>query len=275
MKDFVKEKLPTIAIITFTVILAGIAVFTAFRLYQLRQESVTPTSPDESFAWDCSSYNFGVSGSGVVTVKNDSTRSEPSQKAQVKINGVQVAEFEVPALPPGQGSTLGMVDVPSEPFNWQVIGTKDCQDSGQDSPVISCEQLTFNLERPEETPTPTISATPTVTVTPTATPTPTNTSTPTPTGTTTPVPTATPTPTGTSTPDPTATPTPTGTTTPAPSNTPTPTYIAQVTPTPTTVYIAQASPTPDQLTAAGTSYPTYTLIIGTLAIILLTFFLAI
>lgn len=38
-------KTGTILIIIFTVILAGIAIFTAFRLYQLRQEAVAPNVP--------------------------------------------------------------------------------------------------------------------------------------------------------------------------------------------------------------------------------------
>lgn len=278
MKEFLKEKLPTIAIITFTVILGGIAVFTAFRLYQLRQEPVAPTAPEESFAWDCSKYNFNVNSSGLVTVQNDSTRNEPPQKAAVKIDGAQVAEFDVPALSPGQGATLGNVFVPTRPFNWQVIGTVDCQDSGQASPVISCEQLTFSINEPEETPTPTGASTPT------STPIPTSTLTPTPTGTTTPNPTATPTDTPRGGSDPTPTPTntyiPTPTVTSAPGTitqtpTPTTTYIAQASPTPKVPRIAQASPTQELLPAAGISYPTYLLVSGALIILLLVFFLAI
>jgi cytoskeletal protein RodZ len=42
-----KGRLPIFLAIGGTVILAGIAVFTAVRLYQLRQESVTPTTPQE------------------------------------------------------------------------------------------------------------------------------------------------------------------------------------------------------------------------------------
>jgi hypothetical protein len=38
-------KLGTILIIIATIILAGIAIFTAYRLYQLRQQSVAPNAP--------------------------------------------------------------------------------------------------------------------------------------------------------------------------------------------------------------------------------------
>lgn len=41
-----KNKITTIVIIIATVILAGIAVFTAIRLYQLRQQAVAPTAPE-------------------------------------------------------------------------------------------------------------------------------------------------------------------------------------------------------------------------------------
>ena len=40
-----KNKIATIGIIIATLILAGVAVFTAIRLYQLRKESVAPTAP--------------------------------------------------------------------------------------------------------------------------------------------------------------------------------------------------------------------------------------
>jgi len=46
MKNSFKSKLATISIITVTIILAGAAIFTAYRLYQLRQESVAPNAPE-------------------------------------------------------------------------------------------------------------------------------------------------------------------------------------------------------------------------------------
>jgi hypothetical protein len=44
---FLKGKLPIFLAIGGTVVLAGIAVFTAIRLYQLRGERVAPTAPQE------------------------------------------------------------------------------------------------------------------------------------------------------------------------------------------------------------------------------------
>ena len=40
-----KGKISTILILIATVVLAGVAIFTAFRLYKLRQEAVAPTAP--------------------------------------------------------------------------------------------------------------------------------------------------------------------------------------------------------------------------------------
>ncbi len=46
MKNFFKGKLATIIILLATFVLAGVAIFTAIRLYQLRQVSVAPTAPE-------------------------------------------------------------------------------------------------------------------------------------------------------------------------------------------------------------------------------------
>ncbi|OGM22731.1 hypothetical protein A2961_03100 [Candidatus Woesebacteria bacterium RIFCSPLOWO2_01_FULL_39_21] len=85
-------------------------------------------------AWDCEKYNFRVSQDGVVTVKNDSSMDEPLQKAKVFINSVEVATFDVPNLKSDEESTLGNVSVPDNGFSWQVIGSKDCSDSGTYGP---------------------------------------------------------------------------------------------------------------------------------------------
>ena len=48
MKDFLKNKVVTALIIIGTVILAGVAIFTALRLYQLRTRPVAPTAPEST-----------------------------------------------------------------------------------------------------------------------------------------------------------------------------------------------------------------------------------
>ena len=45
MKDFIKGKFFTVLTVIVTLILAGVAIFTAVRLYQLGQEPVAPTAP--------------------------------------------------------------------------------------------------------------------------------------------------------------------------------------------------------------------------------------
>jgi hypothetical protein len=230
MKGLLRNKIVTTLVVTATFILAGVAVFTATRLYQLRQSSVS-----QPLAWDCSKYVFSVSPSGVVTVKNDSTHNEPTQQAKVYINNSLVTTLSVPALSQGQNATLGTVQVPQGGFSWRVEGTLDCSSSG--TAPQACTLLTFTITSNTGTPTPT---------TPpgsTATSTPTNTPTPTVTPTTPPGSTATP----TTPPGSTATPT-----TP-PGSTATPTTIAQNSPTtsPTTV-IALSSPTTIPGAAAGT-----------------------
>ena len=45
MKNFFKGKAATFIIILATFVLAGVAIFTAIRLYQLRQTSISPISP--------------------------------------------------------------------------------------------------------------------------------------------------------------------------------------------------------------------------------------
>lgn len=46
MKDFFKNRIVTILILLATLVLAGVAIFTAVRLYQLRQRAVAPTAPE-------------------------------------------------------------------------------------------------------------------------------------------------------------------------------------------------------------------------------------
>lgn len=46
MKNFLQQKGATAIVVVATIILAGIAVFTAVRLYQLRNESVSPAAPE-------------------------------------------------------------------------------------------------------------------------------------------------------------------------------------------------------------------------------------
>ncbi len=248
MSDFIKGKFFTILIVTITVILAGVAIFTAIRLYQLRQESISITRPEsEPLAWDCKNYTFSLSQTGEVTVKNSSSKDEPPQKAQVYINNQLVQTFDVPKLTSGQSATLGTVNLPEGVFSWKVIGTLDCQNSGTlTKGPIACTPLQFTISKITATPTPTTSSTPT----------PTSTSTPTPTEK----------PIGGNSPTPTQS--ATSTPTPTPKEEPSPT------PTPTTGKISEITPTSGGLALpdAGVTTPTiFGIFLGVLLIIMATF----
>jgi hypothetical protein len=249
MQNIMKNKLVTSLIVVATVILAAVAVFTALRLYQLRSESISPTGPEESKAWDCSKYTFNVNDSGEVTVSNNSSRSEPPQQANVYINEQLVATFDVPALPEGQSATLGQLSVPGGTFNWRVAGTVDCVSAGSSGQALkACTSLAFNFTEP--------SATPTNTPTPTATATPTGSPTNTPTGTITITPTESP---GD---EPTLTPTSVSTSTPTSTSTLTPTSGGE---------ISAVSPTPGGVILPDAGISTPTIIAGLFGIILILF----
>jgi hypothetical protein len=196
MKNFLKGKVVTGLVVLSTLVLAGIAIFTALRLYQLRQENLSPLSPEsQPLAWDCSTYTFNVSSSGIVSVNNQSTHNETPQQARVFINNNLVATLAVPALPRGQSSSLGTVEVPADGFSWRVEGSVDCDNSG--TSAAACRALTFTLTENSPTVTPVITSTVTPIVTDDLTPTEELTSTPIATATTIPtdVPNATNTPT--------------------------------------------------------------------------------
>ena len=269
MKDFLKGKFATALVVTATVILAGVAIFTALRLYQLRQQPVSPNAPASNpLAWDCSRYVFNVSSNGTVTADNKSTRDEPAQQAKVFINGSLVTTLNVPALPQGQSATLGTVQVPSTAFTWTVQGTRDCSTSG--SMAKSCQLLAFTLVQNS----PTITPTNIPGASPTNSPTPTLTSTPTPT--TPPGVTLTSTPTVTPTDRPLGGTSPTPTTPPGVTLTATPTNVpgasATNSPTPTNSgSVSAVSPTPGGSTLPDAGGSTVTFVTFGLGIILVTF----
>lgn len=267
MKKFIKNKVITGIVVSVTFILAGVAIFTALRLYQIKQ-SISPTSPESRpSAWDCNKYVFSINSQGVVTVSNQSTRNEPSQQAKVLINGTVITTLNVPALNQGQSATLGTITLPSGTVKWEVQGTLDCKTSGELSAPKACQGLSFNFTGLTSTPTVTPKATVTLTTTPSITATPSHSPTPTEPGNT-----STPTPTNqpgtTNSPTPTnpggTTNSPTPTNQPVVTNSPTPTsYLAQN--SPTTAYLAQNTVTPRggvggtgdaQLPAAGYDLPT-------------------
>lgn len=73
MMNFLKKNWVTVLIVLATLVLAGIAIFTALRLYQLRQQPVAPTAPSSKPAaagpsTQCTtSFTLGVVPSGTAS----------------------------------------------------------------------------------------------------------------------------------------------------------------------------------------------------------------
>ncbi len=179
MRDFLGNKLVTILVVVATVILALVSTFTAWRLYKLRQISISPISPESKplALEECVGYNYFVSREGVVSVRNDSLKEWLSHEASVYINGIFITTVSVPALSPGNRATLGTVQIPGNGISsWMIMGAQGCSNSGTFDDSMACRVLSFSLK---ETPTPT--PRPFVTLTPTTTPTPIPSLTPTPT----------------------------------------------------------------------------------------------
>ena len=297
MKDFLRNKLSTIIIVVATLVLAGIAIFTAIRLYQLRQESISPARPESapeatSDYQSCTALIFRLGETpppgAVVCASKRAFRDDPRNTAGnyylidqiVPVDGDTVVPNEkivyvVKPTPVGQPWTIE--DVLSDKVTFldadddcsfnSATRTVSCASSGEAQKAYRVNVL--------ETATGTISNTALVNgyINPSTactlnlpiltepTPTPTGTGSPTAT------PTATATATGSG--SPTATPTPTATGTGGPTATPTATATA------TGGGTAQSSPSAQpSLPEAGVGTPT---IIGTaiaLVLLILSFALA-
>ncbi len=78
-----KKKIVTVLIVIATVILAGVAVFTAIRLYQLREEAVAPTAPTSEPA-------------AQVTEEEDTTETEVTAEDECTLS-FTVAAQEAPS----------------------------------------------------------------------------------------------------------------------------------------------------------------------------------
>lgn len=77
--DFIRKNFVTIMVVGATIVLAGVAVFTAMRLYNLRNNPVTPVNPEQSEASDSplgirpKSGNWNLPETFVVTNSSDET----------------------------------------------------------------------------------------------------------------------------------------------------------------------------------------------------------
>jgi len=205
MKNFSKNKIATTLVVIATLLLAGVAIFSAVRLYNLRTQSVTPTTPEsepeaaESGWPECNGWETNPN------YNKHACREKALGRARTKFTGFGDKSFYDMGLPlPPSGninSTEGGTD--QQWYNWGLWSQWNT------NPVPGGHFLSHGTScgigpnakecTPPATPTPTatVTPTPTATVTPTITPTitPTVTLTPTPTATVTPTPTATVTPT--------------------------------------------------------------------------------
>ena len=124
------------------VILIGVAVLLMLGGIATGVYLLTQRPFERSYAWNCELYKFSVDKNGTVTVMNGSLSDEPEQKADVYINGNLIQTLDVPALPHGEGATIGTVQVPtSGEWTWLVDGSKDCDNSGTNpaaSPKAQC-----------------------------------------------------------------------------------------------------------------------------------------
>src|SRR3972149_11281342 len=99
MRDFIRNNSVTVLTIAGSLILAVVAVFTAIRLYQLRQRAVAPTPPEKPFAEE-------VSPSPTVTPTVPSIQLPPaSEQCQVT--------FEIGGPPPTETPTPTLTSTPS------------------------------------------------------------------------------------------------------------------------------------------------------------------
>ncbi|QQS39009.1 hypothetical protein IPM62_00105 [Candidatus Woesebacteria bacterium] len=217
MNKFIKDKGATILVVVATVILAGVAIFTALRLYQVRQQAVSPASP-ESRPEAASGWEECRIGTPTHNTQVCRERAEAFKGTSGPSGGDDSAWFTWGKNPPNplSGDTL--------------CGLAPSVCTGGTN---ACVVVNFVLE--EETPTPT---TPKTTIT--LTPSPTNTVTPSPTNTV------------TNTPGPSATPT----SSPTPTTKQVGGPSATITPTKVPVTSTTLTPSEPELPPAGVGMPT-------------------
>lgn len=205
--EFFKKNLTTILMVGATVLLGGVAVFTAVRLYQLRSEPVAPNAPQS----EPEAANEGViidipittrkSGPGdhllasqdvtqysgltcTVSAQAENQSSvHPGNDLTVESGGDSVVLEDVEGVAGGSTSASGTLVLgntvtvtlnmgPDNSFSAGMNVSLDC-DTSTPPPTPepqACTELVFSISTPTGTPTSTPTTTPTTT--PTATPTP-------------------------------------------------------------------------------------------------------
>ena len=163
MQELLKSKLVTSLIVISTVILAGVAIFTALRLYQLRTRPVAPTAPESQPAAE--------SGWPECVIGNPSHNVQGCRQRAEQYKGV--------SGPSSTSDSDWLSWAQSAPNPLSRDTSCGLAPSACESQKVSCQSLAFTLSTPSSTPTVTPTATITPTASPTITPTVTDTITPT------------------------------------------------------------------------------------------------
>ncbi len=149
-----KNKFTTAIILTITFILAGIAIFTAIRLYQLRNQSVSPTSPESKPAAASNEPQSKLQASSC-TLSFNLTTSTPTPTPTPTVT-------PTPTPVPQCNSTCTTDSgCPSTLSCYKTGGqtTGNCRNSG----CLTSTNCTCTTSTPTPTPTPTVTPTPTPT----------------------------------------------------------------------------------------------------------------
>jgi hypothetical protein len=144
MKDSLKNKAVTISILLITILLAGVAVFTAIRLYQLRQAAVAPNAPSQPLACHCDSVTVTPNEDGTYRVAPEGSSPwwqiiKLSDKSVIA--GPQTNQT-FPSVNLSTGSEYQVQAAPNQTGPWTTTG------------------CTFQITAPTPTPTPELTPTP-------------------------------------------------------------------------------------------------------------------
>lgn len=172
MKKLTNNKFFTAIFVVTTIILAAVAIFTAYRLYQLREQPVAPNvPPKDTHAFSCQEYDLLIDTQGTVRITNNTTSPQPARDIDLIVNGESIGSFSVPALDPETDAILGGINLPTGDFNWSIAGDILCQGEGDGTTheAQNCTTFSFEVAASEQTPTPTALPTQTITSTPTPT----------------------------------------------------------------------------------------------------------
>ncbi len=144
--EFIRKNLLTFIIVLATVVLAGIAIFTAVRLYQLRQQSVAPNAPESKPRAD--TLQPSPAAACTLTFQIAEATATPTETATA-------SPTATPTTPPSCDSsctdTTNSSDCPTGMTCTQSGGTNVCRNTScTDSADCICATAT-----PTATPTPT------------------------------------------------------------------------------------------------------------------------